>query len=277
MQRAGDPRALQRLARCRTLRGSAIRPGISVSAMVDFLAAEIGEGDVLDDVILASSDLRDPWLAWAAIALIARRRKTTQGTVRFDSRGDARREEMSAARMQSGQDHRPAAIDRCRRALLRRRTICRFALFAVRQIAVLQSATATSTSVICATRDDLAVPGLGTIAWASGSVVWRIGPAVPAGRGAHRVDAVARSVPAIMLRRGRASPAATVASCISTATCSSEGGDCQPRCCEIDLGPHADRRGPATRPFLYEAQLSRQRNSRTLGCAAAPYCQHRRC
>ena len=31
---------------------TAIRPGISVSAMRDFLAAEIGEADVFDDVVL---------------------------------------------------------------------------------------------------------------------------------------------------------------------------------------------------------------------------------
>jgi hypothetical protein len=43
VQRAGDARAFQRLRTAPYSSRQAIRPGISVSAMVEFLAAEFGE------------------------------------------------------------------------------------------------------------------------------------------------------------------------------------------------------------------------------------------
>jgi hypothetical protein len=49
VQRAGDPRALQRLALAEFL-AQAIRPGISVSAMSISLRPKSASGDVLDDV-----------------------------------------------------------------------------------------------------------------------------------------------------------------------------------------------------------------------------------
>ena len=155
VQRAGDAGALERL-RCAELGAQRHQAGHLGLGDLDLLAAEIGEGDILDDVIFAHEQLLwalagpDPAPLSRSLALDNRR------AVWLGSRGSHRR---------SCHGRRPRGIDAAalrpgRGLRLPTATICASPCFAAAQIARASRRAATSTSASAPCRRIAAPAGL---------------------------------------------------------------------------------------------------------------------